>query len=80
MAKIGPVQVFNVQLVTRGNGVCFIVPFNVQEEFGKKSQIKVQGSIEGCLYRSSLFPIGDGTYYMVVTKLIRTELGKSAGD
>ena len=81
MVKVSPKQEFEVVLApVAGSGVRFIVPFSVQELFGKKSQIKVKGTIDGCAYRTSLFPIGDGNHYMVVTKPIRTTIGKSSGD
>jgi len=56
------------------------VPFDVEKIFGKKSRIQVKGTINNIPYRSTLLPHGDGTFYMVVNKTIRDQLGVRAGD
>lgn len=76
-------QEFDTLLIkpeTVGTWSFFIVPFNVEEEFGQKNHVKVKGSINGIEFRSSLTPRGDGKHYMVVSKSIQESAGISKGD
>ena len=56
------------------------VPFNVEDAFCKKGQVKVKGTINDFPYRSSVMPHGDGTHYMVVNQTIREAIGLNRGD
>lgn len=60
-------------------GVGIRIPFDVQQAFGKKGQVKVCCSIDGIAYRGSIHPYG-GVYYMGVVKKIREAIGKGPGD
>ncbi|HZQ92633.1 MAG TPA: YdeI/OmpD-associated family protein [Terriglobales bacterium] len=44
------------------------VPFDAAKIWGKRGQIRVRGSVNGFAFRTSLFPTGRGTHYMVVNK------------
>lgn len=63
-----------------GTWTYFIVPFNVEEAYGSKAQVKVKGTVNGVPYRSSVMPNGDGTHSMVVNGTIREAAGVTAGD
>lgn len=56
------------------------VPFDVEETFGSRSQIKVKGTVNGVPFRSTLMPHGNGTHYMVVNQSIRESAGVQPGD
>lgn len=76
-------QEFNVLLESSAdfpNSAYFVVPFDVQKEFGSRAQVRVKGAIDGCPYRSSIAPMGGGKHYMVVKKEIRDAIGKKSGD
>ena len=76
-------RTFEAQLERQGETgtwTCLVVPFSVQEAFGKKGQVKVAGTLNGVAFRSSLMPRGDGTHYMVVNKAIREVAGADAGS
>ncbi len=60
-------------------GAGIIIPFDVQEAFGKKGRVPVKCTIDGYPYRGSIFPYG-GTYYIGVVKKIRDAIGKTYGD
>lgn len=60
-------------------GVGIRIPFDVQQEFGKKGRVKVRCTIDGMPYRGSIHPYG-GVYYMGVVKKIREAIGKGPGD
>jgi hypothetical protein len=60
-------------------GAGIIIPFDVQEAFGKKGRVPVRCTIDGYPYRGSIFPYG-GTYYIGVVKKIRDAIGKTYGD
>ena len=62
-----------------GTWTYIVLPFNVLEVYGTKSQVKVCGTINGVPYRSSAMPQGDGTHYMVVNKNIRDRAGAGRG-
>lgn len=65
---------------TVGTWSFFVIPFNVEQVFGRKNHVKVRGTINGIEFRSSLNPRGDGTHYMVVSKSLREAAGISRGD
>jgi hypothetical protein len=78
-----PIQRFQAKLIRPqgiGTWTYFTVPFDVEEVFGSKNQVKVKGKVSGAAYRSSLMPSGDGTHYMVVNKTIRDQIGVGTGD
>ena len=58
----------------------FIVPFNVQEEYGSKARVFVKGTIDGYPYRSSIAPMGNGKHAMLLNKDMRNAIGKTHGD
>jgi hypothetical protein len=74
-------QEFEVELIKddQTSGVGFVVPFNVQEVYGTKAQVKVRGTVDGFPYRGSIAPYG-GIHYMGVKKEIRDAIGKTHGD
>ena len=63
-----------------GTWTYLVVPFSAEELFGTRGQVKVRGTINGVSFRSSPFPRGDGTHYLVVNAEIRTSAGVAAGD
>lgn len=72
-------QTFEVNTFEKGGGHVFIVPFSVEAVFGSKALTLVKGTIDGYPYRSSVFPLGDGTHYMVVNREVREAIGKLEG-
>ena len=75
-------QKFQVKLFKDENssGVGFIVPFNVQEVFGSRAQVRVRGTIDGHPFRSALAPMGSGAHVMPVKKSLRETIGKAGGE
>jgi hypothetical protein len=58
----------------------FTAPFNVEATWGKKGGVPVCGTINGVEFRSQLFPMGDGSHYMVVNRAMKAQINKDAGD
>ncbi len=56
------------------------IPFNVEEEYGSRGQVKVRGAVNGQPYRGSAMPQGDGCHYLVVNKALRDAAGVTTGD
>jgi hypothetical protein len=56
------------------------IPQDVSSSFGSKGQVKVKGRIEGCPFRSTALPMGDGSHYLVVGKDIRDQIKKAVGE
>lgn len=61
-------------------GVWVIVPFDVQEVYGTRGQVKIKATIDGVPYRGSIAPMGGGKHILGVKKEIREALGKTIGD
>lgn len=55
------------------------IPFDVEQEFGAK-RVKVKSKFDGVDYRGSIVNMGQGCYMIGVTKAIRKQIGKEAGD
>jgi hypothetical protein len=64
-------KTFEAKLIARGPKGAWtylMVPFDVAATFGVKGTCKVQGSINGHKFRTSLMPNGDSTHHLVVSK------------
>lgn len=55
------------------------IPFDVEKEFGAK-RVKVKAKFDGVDYRGSIVSMGQGCYMIGITKAIRNQIGKEAGD
>jgi len=76
-------QTFTVKLIGRGpNGswTHMDVPFNVEEAFGTKARVAVRGTVNGFPFRSSLFPRGQGVFYMAFNKEMQKGAKAGVGD
>jgi len=56
------------------------LPIDVFEVFGTRSRLAVKGAINGFPFRSSIFPMGRGEFYMVVNREMREGAKVRAGD
>jgi hypothetical protein len=56
------------------------LPFDVFEAFGTRARMAVKGEIKGFPFRSSIFPIGGGKFYMVVNREMREGAKVKAGE
>jgi len=56
------------------------LPFDVFEAFGTRARLAVKGAINGFPFRSSIFPMGGGKFYMVVNREMREGSKVKAGD
>lgn len=55
------------------------IPFNVEEIFGAK-RVKVKAKFDGVDYRGSIVKMGLDCHMLGMTKDIRKQIGKDAGD
>lgn len=55
------------------------IPFDVEKEFGSK-RVKVKASFDGVEYRGSIVKMGLPCYMLGMTKAIRNQIGKEAGE
>jgi len=55
------------------------IPFDVEKEFGAK-RVKVKVKFDDIDYRGSIVSMGQGCYMIGITKAIRNQMGKGAGD
>ena len=77
-----PIHTFTAELRDAGGGgVYCCTPFNVEETFGTKGQVRIKCTIDGEPYRGSLANMGGGLgHIMPVLKAIRQKIGKAVGD
>lgn len=64
----------------KGGSAYVDVPERAAEVFGSKARTSVRGTIGGFSFRSSVFPRGDGSFYMAVNREMRAAAGVEAGD
>jgi hypothetical protein len=62
------------------DGAYIEFPYNIEEEFGVKGQVKVKATFDGALYRGSLTKMGMRCHWLGITKEIRKLIGKNPGD
>jgi len=55
------------------------VPFDAEKVFGTRGRVPVRCTVNGFTFRSSIFPTGEGTHYMVVNREARAGAGVEAG-
>ncbi len=55
-------------------------PYDVQQEFGVKGQVKVLATFDGYEYRGSLVKMGRQCHFIGITQPIRSIIGKNPGD
>ncbi len=58
---------------------CVYFPYDVQESFGTKGQVKVNVTFDGVPYRGSLTNMGFG-HMVILRKDVKAKVGKSHGD
>ena len=70
-AKIDPTD--------HGHGFIFF-PFDTQEEFGTRGQIRVQATFDGVAYAGALVKYGPPQHMLPLVKSILEQIGKGPGD
>jgi hypothetical protein len=76
-------QKFKAQLVAHGpkDAWTFMsIPFDVPKVFGSKARVAVAGTMNGFAFRTSIFPEGDGTHAMAVSKALQAGAKARPGD
>lgn len=58
---------------------CVYFPFDVQESFGTRGQVKINATFDGIPYRGSLAYMGSG-HIVILRKDIKAQVGKGHGD
>jgi hypothetical protein len=56
------------------------IPYNIEETYGTKGQVKVNAWFDGYPYRGILANMGTGCHVIIVRQDIRHAIGKKAGD
>lgn len=73
-------QRFTAVIQNPGSGGAYIIiPFDVEQIFGKK-RVKVKATFDGEPYRGSLVRMGEPHHILIIRKDIRQKIGKTFGD
>jgi hypothetical protein len=56
------------------------VPFDIAKLWRSRGALRVRGEINGFEFRTSLFPTGRGTHYILINKKMQKGGGVRAGD
>jgi hypothetical protein len=82
MKKTNAARQFKVKIVPMGNEhwSCIKIPFNVEQAFGSRARVAVKGTMNGFPFRSSIFPDGSGSHFMMVNKAMREGANVETGD
>lgn len=77
-----PIQEFEAELEKHPNlnASFFTIPFNVQEVYGTKGQVKVKGTIKGQTFQGTLAPMGGNCHVLGLRKELRDKLDLNFGD
>ena len=55
------------------------IPFDVSKVWGVRGGLRVKGEINGFAFRTSLFPTGRGSHYLLVNKRMQAGAGSAPG-
>ena len=72
---------FAGKLESRQRGyVCLDIPRAVSEQIGQRGRVPVVANLNGHEVRTSIFPSGQGSHFMLVNKAMRQGASAAAGD
>jgi hypothetical protein len=63
-----------------GGGAGVVFPYNVEQEFGTRGQVRVRATFDGVPYTGSLIKCGPAAHMIGVLKAIREQIGKQPGQ
>lgn len=64
----------------RGGSASIKVPAEAATAFGSRSVTPIRGVINGFTFRSSIFPTGEGDFYLVLNREVRAGARVQVGD
>jgi hypothetical protein len=64
----------------RGGSASIKVPADAATTFGSRSVTSIRGVINGFTFRSSIFPTGEGDFYLVLNREVRAGARVQVGD
>jgi len=66
-------------LANKSGGAYVIIPFDVEETYGKK-RVKIKAWFDEISYRGLLVRMGTPDHILIIKKDIRAQIGKEPGD
>lgn len=69
-----------IQKHPKMNAAYIEFPYDVEEHFGTRGQVKVRVTFDGYEYRGSLAPMGKQYHLLGLTQKVRKAIGKEPGD
>jgi hypothetical protein len=82
-AKIAKKKIFTAVIEKPDDGMdtAYVsIPYNVEEIYGTRGQVKVKAKFDGHSYRGVLANMGTGCHLIMLRKDVRAAIGKQVGD
>lgn len=65
---------FPAQILDAGGGGAYVeIPFDVEEAYGARGQVKIKATFDGHPYRGSIAPMGKGCHILIVRKDVQKD-------
>jgi hypothetical protein len=83
VAKIAEKKIFTAIIEKPNDGMdtAYVsIPYNVEETYGTRGQVKVKAKFDGHPYRGVLANMGTGCHLIMLRKDVRAAIGKQVGD